>query len=203
MSADCKLHGPSFLGLNSVSSHEEWDIIFTGGSAVEAEGFIFAIKWQAFSKGKHKDNTWAAEYASIRFARKALRCYEKLDVETQNDWNLLKRAILDEYAEDQLPSSMVPTSVPIPPSSVPNVIAPAASPIRTGRIRVESECSDIRGYITSTFFGTNWCMVDPNQCAAAIFDFDASARTIKYNVGADNLRSNNPALTSSITGHFR
>lgn len=88
----------------------EDDIIFTGESAEEAEDFIFAVKKRAYSKGKQKDNAWIADFVSICFAKKALRWYERLDEETQNDWKLLKRAILDEYEEASLPSSTVPTS---------------------------------------------------------------------------------------------
>lgn len=95
--------------------YTEGDIIFAGGSAEEAEDFIFAVKKRVYSKGKHKDNIWIAEYVSTCFAKKALRWYERLDEETQDDWKLLKRAILDKYEEDPLPSSMVPTSASINP----------------------------------------------------------------------------------------
>lgn len=71
------------------------------------------------------------------------------------------------------------------------MITPAASPIRTGRIRVESECSDTRGYIANTFHDTNWCTIAPNQSAAAIFDFDVSARTIKFQVSDESLYETN------------
>ncbi|KAG8901307.1 hypothetical protein FRC01_009885, partial [Tulasnella sp. 417] len=89
------------------------DIIFTGGSAEEAEDFIFAVKKRAYSKGKHKDNVWIADFVSVCFAKKALRWYERLDEETQNDWKLLKRALLDEYEEPSIHSSLIPTPAPI------------------------------------------------------------------------------------------
>lgn len=88
----------------------EGDIIFTGESPEEAEDFIFAIKKRAYSKGKQRDNVWITDFVSVCFAKKALRWYERLDEETQNDWKLLRRAILDEYEETSLPSSTVPTS---------------------------------------------------------------------------------------------
>ncbi|KAG8911229.1 hypothetical protein FRC01_005835, partial [Tulasnella sp. 417] len=94
----------------SPSQTSKGDIIFTGGSAEEAEDFIFAIKKRAYSKGKHKDNVWIADFVSVCFAKKALRWYERLDEEIQDDWKLLKRAILDEYEVASLPSSTLPTS---------------------------------------------------------------------------------------------
>lgn len=90
------------------------DIIFTGGSAEEAEDFIFAVKKHAYTNGKQKDNEWIASFASICFAKRALRWYERLDAETRNDWELLKRAILDEYEHVAISPRLVPCSVPGP-----------------------------------------------------------------------------------------
>lgn len=60
-------------------------IVFYGESAEEAEDFIFAIKERAYAEGKQKDNAWIADFASICFAKKALRWYEELNEETQSD----------------------------------------------------------------------------------------------------------------------
>ncbi|KAG8941818.1 hypothetical protein FRC04_004060, partial [Tulasnella sp. 424] len=79
-------------------------ILFYGESAEEAEDFIFAIKERAYAEGKQKDNAWIADFASICFAKKALRWYEELNEETQSDWKLLRQAILAKYNHVQ-PSS--------------------------------------------------------------------------------------------------
>ncbi|KAG8951070.1 hypothetical protein FRC00_007448, partial [Tulasnella sp. 408] len=87
-------------------------IPFTGRSAEEAEDFIIAVKRRAHSKGKHKDDAWIADFVSLCFEKKALRWYESLDEETQKDWKLLKRAILEEYKEVPLPPSVIPAPAP-------------------------------------------------------------------------------------------
>ncbi|KIO28416.1 hypothetical protein M407DRAFT_22462 [Tulasnella calospora MUT 4182] len=164
------------------------DIIFTGGSAEEAEDFIFAIKKRAYSKGKHKDNVWITEFISICFAKKALRWYIRLDPETRNDWELLQRAILDEYEEISIPSSLVPTSASTLQGPVLKTVPAAGPPIRTGRIRVDSAFDQVRGYIAKTFYDHNWCMVTADQNTASIFEFDVSAQTIKFQASAEGLR---------------
>lgn len=84
--------------------------IFYGESSEEAENFVFAIKERAYQEGKQKDHAWTAEYASICFAKGALRWYEELDEDTQNDWRLLRRAILAHYKDMEPASSKVPTA---------------------------------------------------------------------------------------------
>ncbi|KAG9018602.1 hypothetical protein FRB90_011209 [Tulasnella sp. 427] len=185
------------------------DIIFTGGSAEEAEDFIFAIKKRAYANGKHKDNAWIAEYASICFAKKALRWYETLDEETRNDWTLLKRAILDQYDESASPSVTVPSSVPsatgyLPLTATPALYleltswptysralletVPAAAPsLRTGRIRVDSDIEGLKGYISAKFVEINWCCICAGQSDAAIFDYDLASRKITFRVHSHEL----------------
>ncbi|KIO29357.1 hypothetical protein M407DRAFT_21583 [Tulasnella calospora MUT 4182] len=155
-------------------------ITFTGGNAEEAEEFIVAVKRRAYSKGKHTDNVWIAHFVSVCFEKKALRWYESLDDETQNNWKLLKRAILEEYKETSLPPSIIPTPASALESSDKGPIPAAASPFRIGRIRVECDSNELRGYISNTFHRVYWCSVSPNQSTAATFEFDALARTIKF-----------------------
>ncbi|KIO33218.1 hypothetical protein M407DRAFT_198308 [Tulasnella calospora MUT 4182] len=168
-------------------SADEGYISFTGGSTEEAEDFIVAIKRRAFSKGKHMDNAWIAQFASACLERKALRWYENLDRETQNDWDLLKRAILEEYKEAPLPPSIVPTSAPALKSSDRGPTPGAGWPfrIRIGRIRVDSDFRELQGYISNSFDDVHWCIVTPNQSTAATFEFDVLARTMKFQGTAD------------------
>ncbi|KIO28418.1 hypothetical protein M407DRAFT_22464 [Tulasnella calospora MUT 4182] len=169
-------------------SADEEHIIFTGGSAEEAEDFIFAIKKRAYSKGKSKDNNWITEFVSICFAKKALRWDESLDQETRNDWELLKRAILDEYKEVSISSSLVPTPASSNQISVLQTVPAAGPSIRTGRIRVASGSDTLKGYVSNTFVDGNWCTVSSSQSTAAIFEFDQSGRSVKFqaNYGSED-----------------
>ncbi|KAG8921717.1 hypothetical protein FRC00_008321, partial [Tulasnella sp. 408] len=117
-----------------VSISFTWYISFSGGSAEEAEDFILAVKRRAYSEGKHKDDAWIADFVSVCLEKKALRWYESLDRETQNDWQLLKRAILDEYKEAPVSPSIVPT----PASALESPdqgLTPAAAPDQLSRFK--------------------------------------------------------------------
>lgn len=96
--------------LSVIGEYEE--LHFTGESANEAEDFIQAVNKRAYAAGKQKDNAWIAEFAYPFFSRKALRWYETLGEEIQNDWKLLKRAILVEYCGEQPSPSTVPFAAP-------------------------------------------------------------------------------------------
>ncbi|KAG8907599.1 hypothetical protein FRC01_007640, partial [Tulasnella sp. 417] len=85
---------------------------FTGESAEEAEDFIQAVNQRAYAAGKQKDYTWIAEFAYPFFSRKALRWYDNLDEATQNDWKLLRSAILAEFTGQQSAPSAVPSAGP-------------------------------------------------------------------------------------------
>ncbi|KAG8909666.1 hypothetical protein FRC00_009691, partial [Tulasnella sp. 408] len=88
------------------------DLHFTGESGEEAEDFIQAVNKRAYAAGKQRDNAWIAEFAYPFFSRKALRWYEDLDEGIQNDWKLLKRAILAEFTGRQPAPSTVPSAAP-------------------------------------------------------------------------------------------
>lgn len=83
---------------------------FTGESAEEAEDFIQAVNMHAYAAGKQKDSAWIAEFAYPFFSRKALHWYENLDEGTQNDWKLLKCAILAEFTGWQPAPSTMPSA---------------------------------------------------------------------------------------------
>lgn len=97
----------SRLNINHQNLISEWvdflkadlisdDLIFTGGGE-ECEMFIVSVKKQAFRAGKATDNAWSAQFAGTCFAGAALRWYEGLDDVTQNDWGLLRKALLARY----------------------------------------------------------------------------------------------------------
>lgn len=93
---------------------------FTGSDGAEAEVFIQCIRKRAFDqvrlkisglncfwdphaerlslvKGKQDDNRWIAQYAATCFIKEALRWFEDLDEEMQNDWRLLRKAMLAKW----------------------------------------------------------------------------------------------------------
>ncbi|KAG8963923.1 hypothetical protein FRC00_004490 [Tulasnella sp. 408] len=82
--------------------------------AEEAEDFIQAVNKRAYAAGKQKDSSWIAEFAYPFFSRQALRWYEELDEETQNDWKLLKRAIFAEFSRRHPAPSTVPSAALAP-----------------------------------------------------------------------------------------
>lgn len=177
----------------SFSSTASGRPVFHGESAEEAEDFIFAIKERAYAEGKQRDTAWIAEFVSICFAKAALRWYEELDEDTQNDWRLLKRAILTEY-QDAIPTiSTIPTAplaalstLPCSTMTVrssPAVTPPKTSSILKGRISVESESSSLQGYIGVRCAYNEWCTITKTMEGAATFEVNLSDRTIKFQDG--------------------
>lgn len=89
------------------------DIVFRGGGACDV--FLRRVRKVAFEKGKHKDGDWMAGYASTCFEGEALKWYEGLDEDVQNDWKQLRTALLERFPPltEQPPQS---TSKPHPAS---------------------------------------------------------------------------------------
>ncbi|KIO33713.1 hypothetical protein M407DRAFT_229549 [Tulasnella calospora MUT 4182] len=72
-------------------------LVFRGTSGSEAEEFIASIHQVARSEGRIRDDLWIADFAVACFIGDALRWYAELEAEVQNDWRLLRRAILRKY----------------------------------------------------------------------------------------------------------
>ncbi|KIO26447.1 hypothetical protein M407DRAFT_24294 [Tulasnella calospora MUT 4182] len=156
---------------------------FTGDSAEEAEDFIQAVNTRAYAAGKQKDNAWIAEFAYPFFSRKALRWYDGLDEGTQNDWKLLRSAILAEFTTRQLAASTVPSAAPAVISSSSRYTPAAAPPppVNTiiGRIRVDSEEPEYRGYLTVPIGKSGLGMVCENINEASVFEGEEESLVIK------------------------
>ncbi|KAG8913825.1 hypothetical protein FRC00_001498 [Tulasnella sp. 408] len=131
---------------------------FTGGSAEEAEDFIQAMNKLAYAAGKHKDNAWIAEFAYPFFSRKAIHWYENLDEGTQNDRKLLKRRS----------SSSRSTPAAPPPPTMTQMI---------GRIRVDSEAPEVRGYLV---YEKAFADVRENINEASVFEADISGQAVTF-----------------------
>lgn len=131
------------------------DLIFTGGGE-ECEMFIVSVKKQAFRAGKATDNAWSAQFAGTCFAGAALRWYEGLDDVTQNDWGLLRKALLARYPaakSDSIistPGSAPPAAAP-PPTHPPSISELSlSSPAKLGRIRIYPDNAAAGAYVAKT-----------------------------------------------------
>ncbi|KIO30515.1 hypothetical protein M407DRAFT_242168 [Tulasnella calospora MUT 4182] len=90
-------------------------IIFRGEGP--CDDFLRAVRKAAFDKGKHKDGDWMAGYASTCFAGEALRWYEGLDDDVQDDWKQLRTAMLERFppvSEKPPQSASEPSPASIP-----------------------------------------------------------------------------------------
>ncbi|KAG9041904.1 hypothetical protein FS837_011576 [Tulasnella sp. UAMH 9824] len=182
-----------------MSSHngEDENVRFTGKNAEEAEDFIHAVNRHAWAAGKQRDYTWMADFAYACFTKKALRWYEDLDEETQNDWRLLKRAILTKYTTPPQSPSIIPSSASASASPTVSVgSAPAAPPptsttVQRGRIRMDHGGNGASTYIvipgaSKIAPGGNEiaCRQAANVSDACVFEFDTIHRTITLQAGS-------------------
>lgn len=101
------------------------DIVFRGEGPCDV--FLRRARKVAFEKGKHKDGDWMAGYVSTCFEGEALKWYEGLDEDVQDDWKQLRTALLERFppVSGHPPQpGLDPSSSSIPLSCVPT--APAA-----------------------------------------------------------------------------
>ncbi|KAG8925187.1 hypothetical protein FRC01_010572 [Tulasnella sp. 417] len=117
---------------------EDIELVFQGIDGAEAESFISSVLRTARTEGKTRDNDWIVDLVSTCMRGEALRWYIDLDEDTQNDWKLLRRAILRQYPPHAQPSaSPVQPTVPTPPAAArPPTPQPAQALNPTYRIRV-------------------------------------------------------------------
>lgn len=62
--------------------------------------FLQRIRRSAFSQGKSRDSGWMADFAALHLSGDALKWYESLDDDVQQDWNLLRKAIARKYGNE-------------------------------------------------------------------------------------------------------
>lgn len=72
-------------------------VVFYGIDGSEAEQFVQTITKLAHEAGKYRDNDWIIERVEVALAGDALRWYIELVPEIQNDWKLLRKAIMQQY----------------------------------------------------------------------------------------------------------
>lgn len=110
-------HRPTgiYLSMESDRLPDAVDLVFKGVDGAEAESFIRSVQRAARTEGRIRDNAWIADLVSTCMIGEALRWYVELDEDTQNDWKLLRKAILRQYPSRIQPS--VPSSLPSVPTS--------------------------------------------------------------------------------------
>ncbi|KAG8891518.1 hypothetical protein FRC01_014653, partial [Tulasnella sp. 417] len=174
-------------------------VIFRGEEdGHNVEDFILSIRQRAFSLDKQMDYAWTAQYASTCIAGEALRWYESLDEETQADWGLLRKALLERYPPQKSPidavdfgrlsalDSPVATHIcmPLPPAAAPEgpIVSPvppvirARSPFRTeGYLRIISPIPSADGYVSHALGpnGTTFCHTPFKELAMKV-SFESS-----------------------------
>ncbi|KAG9038024.1 hypothetical protein FS837_001325 [Tulasnella sp. UAMH 9824] len=105
--------------MESDDHYENTDMVFEGIDGAEAETFIRSVQRTSRAQGRTRDNEWITDLVSTCMAGEALRWYVELDEDTQNDWKLLRKAILRQYPSPTQPSA--------PSSSLPTIPIPAAA----------------------------------------------------------------------------
>ncbi|KAG9042592.1 hypothetical protein FS837_010661 [Tulasnella sp. UAMH 9824] len=122
---------------------QEISLVFNGVDGAEAESFISSVQQVARTEGRSRDNEWIVDLVSTCVKGEALRWYVELDEDTQNDWKLLRKAILRQWPSRAEPSApFLPPTIPIPaaapqPTSSVSLPQPTEVPKPTRRIRVK------------------------------------------------------------------
>lgn len=76
------------------------EFTFNGVDSLGYQEFLQQVRRTAFNKGKSQDFAWMAALAALHFSGDALKWYERLDDDTQKDWNLLRKAVVDKYGSE-------------------------------------------------------------------------------------------------------
>ncbi|KAG8927107.1 hypothetical protein FRC00_002277 [Tulasnella sp. 408] len=149
----------------------EEPLFFHGNGARECENFVNTVNRYAWKSGKSEDSKWIAHFAMSCLTGKALRWAMQLDKDTRKDWDLLSAALLLNYTEDaegneaELRSSMIPTpaKAPMPPATelIRGNSRLGLRPL-CGRIRIDTDRSYLRGYVSRDLDSFGMLIVSPN-----------------------------------------
>ncbi|KIO33715.1 hypothetical protein M407DRAFT_17331 [Tulasnella calospora MUT 4182] len=124
------------------SLETQGDLVFYGNDGIEAEEFVRAVIRTAKAAGRFRDNDWIIEEVAAGFSGDALRWYIELDDETQNDWKLLRRAILQKYPPPSQRSQSDMINTPLVISDALSIVptsAAAAPPPVSGSLSREAQ----------------------------------------------------------------
>ncbi|KAG9021837.1 hypothetical protein FS837_006943, partial [Tulasnella sp. UAMH 9824] len=153
----------------------EYGSRFCGGSGEEAEDFVRAVHRKAIDEGKPRDNGWIVTYAESCLAGEALRWYAQLDLDTQENWKKLQKALLNQYPRGDA-GGPARNLVPTPPAAAS--LAPAPKVARRGRIRVSDGNSSTPHYLSKVL---------PSHNRLCTTDSLTDALELEWSPGSDDL----------------
>ncbi|KAG8896734.1 hypothetical protein FRC01_011641, partial [Tulasnella sp. 417] len=78
---------------------------FNGVDGLGHQDFLQKIRHEAFKQGKTRDNTWMADLTALHLSGEALTWFETLPDDVQQNWNQLKRAIIQKYSRQNTESA--------------------------------------------------------------------------------------------------
>ncbi|KAG9040506.1 hypothetical protein FS837_000528 [Tulasnella sp. UAMH 9824] len=132
----------------------EHDVCFRGLDGEECTGFIRQVRRKAFEAGKSRDKEWMADYAVSCFADDALKWSIKVHRDVLEDWDVLQRALMEEYCKDRVSSiersGVAGTTPAAAPAAAPRVALPIITSTMTGFVRVVAETPEAGSYISKT-----------------------------------------------------
>lgn len=73
------------------------ELIFKGIDGAELEAYMLHVRRLALSEGKLRDKEWLLDVVTANLAEGALRWFESLEEEQQNDWMIFKKALYERY----------------------------------------------------------------------------------------------------------
>lgn len=83
-----------------LSKTENLEFEFSGTEGIQYQDFLQHIRRIAFSEGESRNFAWMADLAALHFSGDAFKWYESLDDDTQQDWNLLRKAVAKKYGSE-------------------------------------------------------------------------------------------------------
>ncbi|KAG9040505.1 hypothetical protein FS837_000527 [Tulasnella sp. UAMH 9824] len=131
----------------------EYDFCFRGIDGEECMGFIRQVRRKALEAGKSRDKEWMADYAVSCFADDALKWSMNVHRDVLEDWDVLQRALMQEYCNYNVSSversgSGGTTTAPAAPAAAPVVTPKKNDSIMTGFVRVVAESREAGDYVS-------------------------------------------------------
>ncbi|KAG8906970.1 hypothetical protein FRB99_005612 [Tulasnella sp. 403] len=111
--------------------------IFEGGDSTECDRFIRYVRMKALMSRAAHDDFWTAKFAAACLGGEALRWHLTLDLQTQDDWKELQKALVEKFSSTTSSAGIVPS-----PAAAPSL------PLYVARIKLLTDSPDTSGYIS-------------------------------------------------------
>ncbi|KAG8950667.1 hypothetical protein FRC04_007292 [Tulasnella sp. 424] len=117
----------------------------------ECSNFIGQVRRKAFEAGKSRDKDWMADYAVSCFAEDALKWSVGVPSNVLEDWDILQRALMEEYCKYRIPSTGAAATTPAAaPAPSPGIALPTNASTMTGYIRIVANIPGAGDYVSKT-----------------------------------------------------